>query len=74
VALTLDFPTAGQGTTTVNAPQKETTIGTRFPGDMADLLDAVSKRRGDKDRAATIRFAVYRLIEEHFPGSTKGAA
>lgn len=48
-------------------------IGCRLPTDEIDLLDAVQKRRGDPDRAATIRFAVRRLIEEHFPGSTEAA-
>lgn len=49
-------------------------VGTRFPADLVGLLDAVSSRRGDTDRAATIRYAVIRLIEEHFPGSTERAA
>jgi hypothetical protein len=39
---------------------------------MIALLDAVTARRGDTDRAATIRYAVVRLIEEHFPGATNG--
>lgn len=57
----------------VNAAQSGKTIGTRFPADMIALLDAVSARRGDKDRAATIHHAVVQLIEAHFPGSTSEA-
>lgn len=70
MALTL----SNQSTASANAAPKDKTIGTRFPADLVSLLDAVTARRGDTDRAATIRYAVVRLIEEHFPGSTKEAA
>lgn len=49
-------------------------IGCRYPEDRIDLLDAVSKRRGDPDRATTIRVALDEMIERHFPGATKEAA
>lgn len=49
-------------------------IGCRYPEDRVDLLDAISKRRGDDDRATTIRFALDNLVEDYFPGATKEAA
>ena len=45
-------------------------VGCRYPDDRVDLLDAIRKRRGDPDRAATIRYALDRLVEEYFPGAT----
>lgn len=50
-------------TATVN----KVTIGCRYPEDRVDLIDAIGKRRGDPDRAATIRAALDKLIAEHFP-------
>jgi hypothetical protein len=58
---------------TENATVSKVPIGCRYPEDRVDLLDAIAKRRGDPDRAATIRHALDRLIEEHFPGATNGA-
>jgi hypothetical protein len=45
-------------------------VGCRYPDDRVSMLDVIRKRRGDADRAATIRYALDRLIEEHFPGAT----
>lgn len=61
-------------TENATAQVRRITVGCRMPSDHVDLLDAVTKRRGDPDRATTIRIAIERIIEEHFPGSTKEAA
>jgi hypothetical protein len=56
-----------------NQPQSPT-VGTRMKADLVDLLDAVTKRRGEPTRAATIHALIVAEIEAHFPGSTKEAA
>ena len=59
----------------VTAPTiRRVPIGCRYPEDQIRLLDAIGKRRGDPDRAATIRYALDTLVEGHFPGSTGEAA
>ena len=60
-------------TATDNTTQKQT-VGTRMQPDLIDLLDAVTKRRGEPDRAATIRNLIVAEIERHFPGSTEVVA
>lgn len=49
---------------------KRVPITARYPEDRIKLLDAVSKRRGDKDRAATIAALCDAAIEAEFPGAT----
>lgn len=58
----------------VNARTAAVPVACRYPEDRIDLLDAISKRRGDPDRATTIRFALDQLVEEHFPGALDNAA
>ena len=60
-------------TATANATQR-LTVGTRLSPVHIDLLDAVTKRRGEADRASTIRALIIAEIERHFPGSTEEAA
>lgn len=60
----------------MNVPEAPTarvenvSIGCRYPDDRVSMLDVIRKRRGDADRAATIRYALDRLVEEYFPGAT----
>lgn len=60
-----------KNTQNVNAPASERaeTVGTRYPVERIKLLEAVQARRKDATRADTIRHALDRLIDEHFPGS-----
>jgi metal-responsive CopG/Arc/MetJ family transcriptional regulator len=60
-------------TTAGNAAQRKT-VGTKLEPDLIDLLDAIVKRRGDTDRASTIRRLILSEIESHFPGATGEAA
>lgn len=48
-------------------------ISTKYPSDRIHLLEAVQKRRGDRFVSETVRHALDRLIEEHFPGATEAA-
>lgn len=57
------------GTDTTTARVENISIGCRYPEDRVDLLDAIGKRRGDTDRAGTIRAALDDFIERHLPGS-----
>ncbi|MFA6044170.1 MAG: ribbon-helix-helix protein, CopG family [Phycisphaerales bacterium] len=50
------------------------TVGVRLPADEVALLDAVTKRAGDKDRSTTIRAAIHAHIERYLPGSIQKAA
>lgn len=52
---------------------RERTVGTRYPADRVDLLDAIAKRRGGS-RADVVRAALDREIETEFPGATRAAA
>lgn len=49
-------------------------VSTKYPTDRLALLQAVQQRRGDRFISETVRHALDRLIEEHFPGSLGEAA
>lgn len=66
-------------TTTVNKPASTADtagppLSLRYPLRKRKLLESIQADRGDDTLSDTIRFAVDRLIEEHFPGSTGRAA
>lgn len=47
------------------------TVGTRYPLDLIDLLDAITKRRGYASRADLIEATLNEVVESEFPGATR---
>lgn len=59
---------------TVDGPKGELeVVSIKYPRFKVRLLEAVQEKRGDATRSETVRVALDRLIEDHFPGSTEAA-
>lgn len=45
---------------------RDVSIGCRYPEDRVDLLDAITKRLGMRNRSEVIRMALDEMVERHF--------
>lgn len=66
-----------QGTPKVDGsplrPVRMETVSAKYPVDAKALLRVIQARRGDDEISETVRFALDRLIREHFPDFTRAA-